>query len=196
MTVPANIEVSAEFQDNRGFRSNATIHLFTPALDTGAGLFDVSVGSLWTFYMNGATSVLGALAAMSNAKVIRQSIAIHANYAQEPTSETGEYQLVQDKARLEFGDGLGGFASLSVPAPKDALFLTSSQDNLIVVNPASSLVTALQAAFTTSITQAAIGAVPGLLPSGTPRGGTWGAQFFGGQYQGHRSRRRRVLQGQ
>jgi hypothetical protein len=75
--------------------------------------------------------------------------------------------------------------SLSVPAPKDGLFLTSADNNLIVVNPAATILTNFQSALTNSGT--------GIF--GTPRGGSAFAQFFGGQLVEGKPRRRRVLQG-
>ena len=121
--------------------------------------------------------------AATNAKVIRLGWGWDAEYAQEPSSETGTYELVIQKARLQGGDGAGGFMSVSIPAPKDGLFLTEASENLVVVSPTSDLLTALQDAL----------AGAGIFP--TPRGGKPFQQFFGGQLVEGKPRRRRVLQG-
>lgn len=199
MAVPANISLIAEFQDNRGFRAITRINLFQGDIsDIGTGSFfgNWSIFTLYTLAASGSGSILGALAAMSNSKVIKQAIQIDLNYAQEPSSETGTYQLVQDKAHLEFGDGRGGFSSLSVPAPKDGLFLTTADNNLVVVDPTSSLLTAFQTALAATTSQALIGLQTEGPLNKTARGGSYGSQFFGGQYLGKKSRTRRVLQGQ
>lgn len=170
--VPAIQFYDFDVQDDRGFRARVRILGFTTDVSTDAAL----VSGEYTI----AAGIGTALQAMTNAKVVRSSFGFAYQIAQEPSTETGTYQLVQDKAVLTFGDGTILKEHLYVPAPKDALFLTTSQDNLIVVNPASSLVTGMQTATNT-------------VPS--PAGGTIFSQFFGGQYQGKKSRRRRVLQG-
>lgn len=172
--VPTNVLINLEFQDNRGFRSNTRVNMFRPDLST-----DATVNSA---YFSAVSAVAAAVAAMSNAKLIRVGYGFDFDYAQEPASEVGEYQLVQEKARLDGGDGNGGFQHISVPAPADALFLTTSQDNLIVVNPTSALVTAFQASLAAGLFK-------------TPRLGQPFSQFFGGQYISGKPRRRRVLQG-
>lgn len=177
VAVPGNLKVTMEFQDNRGYRAITIANTFIADL-TGAGAAGATLADIWA-----ATAAFSAaVAAASNSKLVRVGWGLDADYAQEPTSETGVYELVTQKARLDFGDGAGGFMHMSVPAPKDALFLTSADNNLIVVNPAAGILTAIQAA----------GA--GLVGA-PPRGGTWGAQFFGGQLVQGKPRIRRVLQG-
>jgi hypothetical protein len=178
VAVPTNITLNLEFQDNRGFKSHVKAHLFFPDITAD--------GNLTSAIYADSNAVIAAIAAMSNSKLVKSGFQYTQNYAQEPTSETGEYQLVAEKAHMTFGDGNGGFQTLIVPAPKDALFLTTTQDNLIVVNPSSSLVTAVQSAMATL----------GADGYKTPRLGIWGSQFFGGQFEGGKARRRRVLQGQ
>jgi hypothetical protein len=159
-------------QDNRGFRARIRIPAFVGDITVDATkVQDVAAH---------AASVGTALAAMTNAKIVRTGFAFDFDIAQEPASETGQYQLVQDKAILTFGDGTVLKEHVFIPAPADVIFLTTSQDNLIVVDPGTSQLAALQSAFSTT-------------PS--PAGGIVLSQFFGGQYRGGRSRRRRVTQG-
>jgi hypothetical protein len=177
MATPANVTFQYEIQDNRGFRSNMSINMFEPDIDASVTV----LGDIAT----GVEAVGTVVQALTNAKVVKSGFTMSFDYAQEPSSETGVYELVIQKARLQGGDGAGGFMSLSVPAPKDGLFLTSADNNLIVVNPAATLLTNFQSALTNSGT--------GIF--GTPRGGSAFAQFFGGQLVEGKPRRRRVLQG-
>lgn len=177
--VPCKVSFIGEFQDNRGFRSLVRLNGFLPDLST-------STATIAQFYEGAETnspSVFGALAAMSNTKLVRHVWVFSYDLAQEPSSETGTYQLVTQKAELTGGDGNGLIEHLSIPGPKDAMFETTTQDNLIVVNPASTLITNLQSALATS---------PGM---GSPSGGQIFTQFFGGQLRVGKPRRRRVLQG-
>lgn len=173
MTTPANYKVTMEFQDNRGFRANVVLNGYVPDITSGTTTIPTVQAE--------AIAVATAVANMSNAKLIRTGFAFDYDYAQEPSTETGTYQLVQQKARLQGGDGNGGFMSISIPAPKDAIFLTSADNNLIVVDPTSALVTAFQAAASAGVE--------------TPRGGGPFTQFFGGQLREDKPRVRRVLQG-
>lgn len=175
VAVPANFAIDLEFQDNRGFRARTTINQFEADISTDANV----VSADYTVVL----ATAGAVAAMSNAKLVKIGFRYDFDYADEPSSETGTYQLVQQKARMTGLDGRGGFNAISIPAPKDTLFLTSADNNLVVVNPASSLVTDLQTALAAG-------------PYTTPRGGAVFAQFMGGQLVGGKPRRRRVLQGQ
>lgn len=177
VAVPANVSYDFEFQDNRGFRALLRVNAFDADISADAA----TVGDVYT----GTAAIGTALQAMSNAKIVRTSVSYAFDIAQEPSSETGTYELVTQKAHLEGGDGNGGFMAASVPAPKDALFLTSADNNLIVVNPAASILTAFQSALTHTN--------PGIYP--TPRGGSSFALFFGGQLREAKPRRRRVLQG-
>lgn len=170
--VPARVSVNLVLQDNRGFKARCRFIAFDPDVSTDANLISDA--------FTNAAAVGAAVAGMSNAKVVATGFAWDFDIAQEPASETGTYQLVQDKAVLTFGDGTVLKSHGIIPAPRDALFLTTSQDNLIVVDRASSELSALQSALAHYV---------------SPAGGVVGSQFFGGQYQGHRSRRRRVLQG-
>jgi len=172
MAVPARLNGNFIVQDDRGFRARVRVTAFDPDVSSNGNLISDAFTQV---------STLGtALAAATNGKVVSTGFEWTFDLAQEPTTETGTYQLVQDKAILTFGDGTVLRNHLFVPAPKDAMFLTTTQDNLIVVNPASSIVTGLQSALNN-------------YPSAG--GGTLGSQFFGGQYTGKKSRRRRVLQG-
>jgi len=173
MAVPALLRVAQVMQDDRGFRARYEVTGFEPDIS----VIPATVGAAYA----AIAALTGAMAAASNAKSVRTSFTYEFDIAQEPTSETGTYQLVQDKAICTFGDGMGLFSKLFIPAPRDALFLTTADNNLITVNPASSELTAIQAA------------AVGVLSS--PAGGQLLTQFFGGQYKGNRSRRRRVLQG-
>ena len=170
--VPARTNWKFEVQDNRGFKASVSFIGFIADLSTAAATLATQ---------QAAVAALGtALQAATNAKVVSTGFGFEFFIAQEPSTETGTYQLVNQKAHLLFGDGNGLKESVSIPAPKDGLFLTSSQDDLIVVNPASTLLTAIQTA-TANI--------------GSPSGGVYGSQFFGGQLRAQKPRRRRVLQG-
>lgn len=194
MAVPADASIIGTFQDIQGFKSQVRIDVFLPDITGGTYWGNTTLASINASALTGAASVLGRLASMSNAKLVETSFTLHAHYAQEPTTESGQYRLTRQKAKLEFGDGSGGFAFISVPAPADALFLTSGQDNLIVVNPAATLLTNLQAAIAATADQ---GAVADQNYGGyvTPRGGIYGSQFFGGQLIQAKAPRRRVRQG-
>lgn len=180
--VPANFYIDMTFQDTQGFRSQARIAFFEVDL---SGATAALVSDMYAY----SAAVTAAVAAASNAKLVRQNTSFDWGYAQEPTTETGMYELVTQKAHLDGGDGNGGFMKLEIPAPKDALFLapsTPSQDKNVVVNPGSSLLTAIQSALAnSSLTWS---------PS-TARGGKPFSQFFGGQLIQAKARRRRVLQG-
>jgi hypothetical protein len=172
MTVPANLALHFVVQDNRGFKANVKVSAF----DVDVSADGVTVE---TFYGEVA-SVITALQAMTNAKVVKAGFGWSFDYAQEPSTETGTYELVVQKAKLLGGDGAGAFMSVEIPAPKDALFLTSADNNLIVVNPTASGITGFQTS---------------LAGFATARGGAPFSQFFGGQLIGAKPRRRRVLQG-
>jgi len=172
MPVKSNFSITMTFQDTRGFKAFTRVTAYQPNLDGSAEVLD----DIYTD-VNGIAT---ATAALSNAKLVRVSFGYVYDIAQEPTSESGQYQLVTQKAHLEGGDGAGGFMSADIPAPKDTIFLATASENLTVIDPADSLITAWQATF-------------GDL--GTPRGGVPFSQFFGGQYVGGKPRVRRVLQG-
>ena len=172
MATPANFSINLTFQDIQGFKALARFNAFLPDVESTGEILD----DIWT----NVHTVASAAAAMSNAKLVKIEFGYSADWAQEPTSESGQYRLVIQKARLEGGDGAGGFMSVQIPAPQDTIFLSSTQDNLIVVDPADSLVVALQTALT-ALT--------------TPRGGHPFQQFFGGQLQNDNPRVRRVKQG-
>lgn len=198
MAVPANITLTLTFQDNRGFKSQTRVSLFANDISTGGSFAGTTVASLFNLVTDPTNGVAQAIAAMSNAKLVKIDIAFGYDYAQEPASETGTYQLVIQKAKLRLGDGNGGFNSIEIPAPKDALFLSSGTDNLIVVDPTSSLIgggSGLQAAFTHSYTQGALGAGTVSWVTQTPRGGTFASLFNGGELIQGKPRRRRVVQG-
>lgn len=178
MPTPANVSLIMEFQDNRGFRATVRIPSLFSADITSTG---VVLDDIWS----ASNAVFAAVQAMSNAKLIKAGWQFDALYAQEPSSETGVYQLVIDKAKLNGGDGNGGFQHIEIPAPKDALFETTTQDNLIVVNPGAGILTTFQG----TLNHATAGMFA------TPRGGSAFAQFFGGQLVQGKPRRRRVLQG-
>lgn len=177
MATPTNVFYEFELQDNRGFRSHVRFSAFITDTD---GSTD-TIGAL----ASGTSGIGTALQAMTNAKVVKTGVSLSWDYAQEPSSATGTYELVQQGARLQGGDGAGGFMSVIIPAPKDALFETTTQDNLIVVKPDASALIALQAALAHTV----LGVYP------TPRGGSMFQQFFGGQLREGKARRRRVLQG-
>jgi hypothetical protein len=160
-------------QDNRGFKSTFRVHGFKTDISTDGGTLSV---------LYGLVAALGtALQAATNAKIVETGVQFDWSIAQEPSSETGTYQLVTEQAILRFGDGTVNLSRAYVPAPKDGLFLTGSSDNLIVVNPVSTELTNLQAA----------GNALWLTSAGSP---VW-SQFFGGQLVGRKPRVRRVLQG-
>jgi hypothetical protein len=173
MAVPARFGAKFVIQDDRGFRSNVRINAYLPHIDTVTTPLD-------TVYTDVA-AIGTALAAMTNAKVVSTGFFATFDIAQEPSSETGTYQLVEQKAALLFGDGNTLKERIEIPAPIDGLFLTTTQDNLVVVDPTAATLTAFQAA---------VGAL-----FNSPTGGVLMSQFFGGQLVGGKPRRRRVLQG-
>lgn len=172
MAVPANASFNFVVQDNRGYRSNVSVKTWFADISTSTG----TLGAIWT----DTAGIVTALTAMTNAKIVRAGFSFDADHAQEPSSETGTYQLVIQKAKLRGGDGNGGSEAVEIPAPKDALFLSSGTDNLIVVNPAATGITGFQTS---------------LAGLGTTRGGVPFSQFFGGQLVQGKPRRRRVVQG-
>ena len=172
MATPARVSLNFVVQDNRGFKALVKIRAHYDDILTSTetiGTVSTDVGAVGT-----------AVAAMTNAKVVSTGFSTEWDIAQEPSSETGSYELVIQGAHMQFGDGAGLREYITIPAPKDTLFLTTGQDNLIVVNPASSLITALQTAAGNF---------------NTPGDGVVFAQFFGGQLREGKPRRRRVLQG-
>lgn len=173
MATPARAVVTLVIQDNRGFK--ARIQLVGHDTDISSDLTPLGT------HQANVAAIGTAIAAMTNAKVVSTGFGYEFDIAQEPSSETGTYQLVNQQAHLTFGDGTGLKEFLSIPAPKDSLFLTSASENLIVVNPSASILTALQSAAGAELV--------------SPAGGAWGSQFFGGQLRSQKPRRRRVLQG-
>src|SRR3974377_1693854 len=172
MATPARASLNFVVQDDRGFKALVKIRAHIDDILTSTsvlGTFTTDVGSVGT-----------AVAAMTNAKVVSTGFSTGGDLAQEPAPATGTEQLVIQGAHMQFADGAGLREYITIPAPKDTLFLTSGQDNLIVVNPASSLVAGLQTAASNF---------------NTPGEGVVFAQFFGGQLREAQRRRRRVLQG-
>lgn len=173
MAVPAKWGAKFVVQDDRGFRANVRINAYLPHIDT-------TTTTLAT--VESDISAIGtAVQGITNAKVVSTGFFAEWDLAQEPSSETGTYQLVQQKASLLFGDGNVSRQRMLLPAPIDGLFLTTSQDNLIVVDPTAAGLAALQTA---------VNAV-----FNSTSGGQTFAQFFGGQLVQGKARRRRVLQG-
>lgn len=172
MATPARINLNYVVQDDRGFKARTRITAHADdilTLATTVGAFSTNVGAVGT-----------AVQAGTNAKVVSTGFSVEWDIAQEPSSETGTYQLVIQGAHMTFGDGAGLKEFFTMPAPKDTLFLSSGADNLIVVNPASGIVTGLQSAASAF---------------NTAGDGVVFAQFFGGQLREGKPRRRRVLQG-
>jgi hypothetical protein len=172
MATPSRVNLNFVAQDNRGFKSRIRITAHVDDIDT-------VVADLSTFL--GDVSAVGtALQAATNAKIVSTGVSFDWDIAQEPSSETGVYQLVQQGLHLHFGDGNGLDEFITIPAPKDGLFITSASENLIVANPAASGITGLQTA-TSNFNTVGDGVVFAL--------------FFGGQLRQGKPRRRRVLQG-
>lgn len=172
MATPGKATFLFTIQDDRGFKARVGINSYYPDLTAAVIHLNTLVADVGT--------VGTAVQAATNAKVVSTGFAIHWDEAQEPTSETGTYQLVEQGAHLLFGDGTTLRQQLVIPAPVDAMFLTTTQDNLVVVDPASSQVTGLQTA---------------MAPFSSAAGGVVFSQFFGGQLRSQKPRRRRVLQG-
>jgi len=172
MATPSRVNLNFVVQDNRGFKARQRITAHVDDIET--------VSADLATFLGDVGAVGTALQAMTNAKVVSTGVSFEWDIAQEPSSETGVYQLVIQGAHLNFGDGAGLAEFLTIPAPKDALFLTSASENLIVVNPAATILTSLQSA-TSNFNTVGDGVVF--------------AQFFGGQLREGKPRRRRVLQG-
>jgi hypothetical protein len=181
---PIDIWINIETQDQAGFRANSRLNV--GYLPDGT-ISTAVVGDLINeVFANGASSVAGAFAAMTNAKVVRVSIGFDMDWATEPTGESGSYKYVITKARALYEDGKGEKEVLSIPAPKDSLFLTGT-----------GMQTTLDPTNTSLVGSTSLPHYVGLYgPWTTARGGTWGAQFFGGQLVNGKPRRRRVNQGQ
>lgn len=191
---PARARVTCTYQDIQGFKSHCTFEFFLPDITGGTYWGNTTLASINASALTGSSSIAGRAGSCSNAKLVETSFEVSTNYAQEPTSESGKYPLTRNKAKLQFGDGNGLQSFVSIPAPVDALFLTSGQDNLIVVNPAATVLTNLQAAFAAQSDQGAVADQSyGKYP--TASGGTYGSQFFGGQLTNAKPPRRRVRQG-
>lgn len=178
--VPATFTLTMTFQDLQGFRSQTRIRAYLNDISTSTTV----LGDMYAV----ATAVNAKVAAASNAKLIHTSMGQEWGWAQEPITESGKYELTRQKARIQGGDGAGAFMSMEIPAPVDALFFSGSltQDNLIVVNPASTSWTNLQSAIVTA---------SGTFQLDTARGGHPFSQMFGGQLIEDKPARRRVLQG-
>jgi|SRR5579872_5458840 len=126
-----------------------------------------------------AVTGLGALvtdtAALTNAKVTRQSFSVLVNEAQylvgTSPPNNAEYSSVTDGARLNFADGSGDRMSVTIPAPVEAVF-----------GPNSNVVDSTEADVATFIAQIAATARPAV-------GGAFNL-YKGGIKVGRRARRR------
>lgn len=173
VAVPARVSADFVVQDDRGFKANVRATGYIPDVSADSSL----VSAVYT-----RIAAIGtALAACTNAKIVQSGMSWEWSIAQEPATESGTYELVIQKARLNWGDGTVLRSHTSVPAPVDALFLAASSENLIVVNPASTQLTGLQTAINAFLV--------------SPAGEGIASQFFGGQLVQGKPRRRRVLQG-
>jgi hypothetical protein len=178
-----DMSIVLEVMDENQNTALVRVNLFSPTIDSIAG----SIGGLATAIyggVGGTGKVVNALSALTNAKIVRAGFTASFDFAARPATESGAYKWVWQHARTTWLDGLGGRASLSIPAPVDGLFLAAAPA-LTTVDPANTnlaaLVTAVQAAATAgSLT--------------TRSGGTPLAQFTGGQLvQGKPPRRRHTL---
>jgi hypothetical protein len=190
--VPAKSYFLVEVEDIAGQHSLITINAeYCPdAVGASDTFFLLEVGTALGFVYNSSNApvLAGAIQALTNAKVVRAGFAAMADFASEPSSESGKQQFVQSKAKLHFLDGKGYQNAISIPAPVDALFLTGVGMQT-VVNPALSLaggggiIGALQTAVANSGAK-------------TPSGGVWGTQFQGGELVIGKAPKRRRIQGQ
>jgi hypothetical protein len=80
------------------------------------------------------------LQAASNAKVVQRSVTFLRDAAQGVGTDA-EFPLVSQKAVFHFSNAQGSRASLSVPAPKEAMFKAPPADDII--DPAQALSAAL-----------------------------------------------------
>jgi hypothetical protein len=117
-----------------------------------------------------------ALAATTNSKVIKRSVTILFDEAQlvvgSSPPNNAEYSSVTDGARLQFSNNLGERYSMTVPAPLESDFGTSSN----VVNSADTNVAAL---------------ISFIISHATNQAGTLFNLYKGGIKVGRRARRRR-----
>ncbi len=102
------------------------------------------------------------LAALTNAKVAGTSYTVQVDAAQGLGTDA-PYAGIEDKARLSFRNAFGSKISVSIPAPKDAIFLPPPADD--VVNMANALVIAFHTAVTANVVDAASNPI-NLLTSG------------------------------
>lgn len=138
----AALDVVLEVEDQAGQHSIVRINAgYAQNILTNTDTLWTNTASavLQTIFSNGGgADVVTAFAALTNAKIVRAGYAVNADWAAEPTGESGKQQYVQSKARTQWMDGHGIRAALSIPAPVDALFLTGVGMQT-VVNPALSL---------------------------------------------------------
>jgi hypothetical protein len=185
--IPTESAALIEFEDQQGQRALVRINFgFTPDILTDAGAWYANNASglfAKVFDPAAGTDITRTVAAMSNAKVVRVGLLFTSDWSVEPTGEAGLHKYVQEKARLTFRDGSGGVEHLSIPAPIDGLFLTGVGMQT-VVDPALAVAGVIKNLMTAVAGTAAL----------TPRGGTWGSQFFGGQLATGKPPRRRRIQ--
>lgn len=182
--VPVEATALVEIEDQQGQRANVKVNFgFTPDIITDAGTYwnlTVSSGFAAVFNPNAGNDIVRKIAAVTNAKVVRVGLILTADWATEPTGETGSHKYVQEKARTFWKDGRGLQSMLAIPAPIDGIFLTGVGMQT-VVDPTNAAVLAIATAV-----QAA--------GANTRGGGTWGSQFFGGQLSTGKPPRRRRIQ--
>jgi hypothetical protein len=88
-----------------------------------------------TAFVDAVNAVQGALANLSNAAIQRYT----GSLATEPSyGAAGQFQDIEDKARLIYTTSVGTVHHIDVPAPKAAIFLA----DLETVDPTNALVTA------------------------------------------------------
>lgn len=108
-----------------------------------------------------------ALAPLSNAKIVNRSVTVQFDRAQG-IGVDAEFPGIEDKAKLTFTNALGSKGAISVPAPKEVIFLPPPADD--VVNMANALVIAFHTQWTTDVFDASQTSI-NLLTSGTRRVG-------------------------
>lgn len=86
------------------------------------------------------------LAAVTNGKIVQRSAVLLIDEAQGVGTDA-EFPLVSQKAVLHFSNAQGSRATLSIPAPKEAIFKAPPSDD--IVDPAQADVAALITLFQT-----------------------------------------------
>jgi hypothetical protein len=130
------------FRDKNGDEATMSVRAFSAEADTITDLVTSS---------DALNTIIGNAGTLSNAKVVRRGVSVLVDVAQtDPTAPNppldAEFPSVTDKAHLSLANAGGSKASVSIPAPIEAVFQAPPSDG--VVNPSN----AAMAAFIAGVT--------------------------------------------